>query len=263
MKTRSTNMKMFLLLPACLLSFQVFAQEGEVHKAMDEKYGEPGRDKLNAWTDNMMNAKTEPQYTFTTALTMHITTYKNGDKKDENDIRYFVNPSSETFGMKPTDRKGRDNMIMVYDMKNHSMVMLDHDKMTGMAINMNAFMSKEMQERRDAGTPPASKGNTDCKKTGKTQTIQGYKCDEYVCVDNDRKTRSEMWVATSLPVNLSVSGQRGPYAAYFRQMDGAGGMMMMSKFYKEDQLETQMEVTMLDPKANIMVKTTDYKLNQR
>jgi len=258
-------MKKLLFIPACLLVFQALAQHSEVHKAMDDKYGEPGRDKLNAWTDNMMNAKTEPQYTFVTSMTMHVTTYKHGDKKDENDIQYYVNPSSETFGMKPTDRKGRDNMTMVYDMKNHSMLMLNNEKMTGMAINMNAFMSKEMQDRRDAGTPSSTgkKSNTDCKKTGKTQKIQGYDCAEYICTDNDRKTRSEIWITTALPVNIAASGQRSPYAAYFRAAEGMGGMMMLSKFYKEDELETSMEITQLDSKANIVVKTTDYKMNQR
>ena len=255
-------MKKLLLIPACLLALQSLAQEAEVHKAMDEKYGEPGKDKLNAWTDNMMNAKTESQYTFTTAMNMHITSYKHGDKKDENDIKYYINPSSETFGMKPSDKKGRSNMIMVYDMKNHSMVMLDHDKMTGMAINMNAFMSKEMQERRDhPETAAAGKTSTDCKKTGRTQTIQGYTCEEFECKDDERKTRSEIWIAHSLHINLAQSGARGPYAAYFKSTEGMGGMMMLAKFYKEDELESTMEITQLDPAANIMVKTSDYKLN--
>lgn len=254
-------MKKFLFLPLCLLAFHSFAQHSEVHDAMDDKYGQPGRDKLNAWTGNMMNAKTEPQYTFTTSLNMHITTYKHGEKKDESDIRYYINPGSESFAMKPVDKKGRDNMIMVYDMKNHSMLMLDHDKMTGMAMNINAFMSKEMQEKRDARTPPEGKNNTDCKMTGRTQVIQGYKCQEYVCTNDEEKTRNEMWIATDLNINIAQSGARSPYAAYFKSAEGKGGMMMLAKFYKEDELQTSMEVNRLDPKANIMVKTSEYKLN--
>lgn len=257
-------MKKFLFIPLCLLAFNTFAQHSEVHDAMDDKYGEPGRDKFNAWTENVMNAKTEPQYTFTTAMNMHIISYKRGDKKEENDIKYYINPSSETFAMRPNtgSKKRNDNMIMVYDMKNHSMLMLNHDNMTGMAMNLNAFMSKEMQDRRDAGTAPSGgKSNTDCKKTGRTQEIQGYRCEEYVCTDDERKTRNEMWIATDLHIDIAQSAARSPYAAYFRSAEGKGGMMMMAKFYKEDELETSMEVTMLDPKANIMVKTTDYKLN--
>ena len=146
-------------------------------------------------------------------------------------------------------------------MKNHCMLMLDHDKMTGMAINMNAFMSKEMQEKRDHPQASAGKTNTDCKKTGQTKMIQGYKCEQYVCKDDERKTRSEIWIAHDLPINIAQSGARSPYAAYFQGADGMGGMMMLANFYKEDELETTMEITMLDPKANIMVKTTDYKLN--
>jgi len=40
-------------------------------------------------------------------------------------------------------------------------------------------------------------------------------------------------------------------------------MMMLAKFYKEEELESTMEVTMLDPKANKVIKTTDYNFAQR
>jgi len=102
---------------------------------MDDKYGEPGRDKLNAWTDNVMSGKKDPQYTFTTEMNMHMTTYKHGDKKDENDIKYFINLSSETFGMKPeSGKKKSEDMFMIYDMKNHSMLMLNNEKDDSMAM---------------------------------------------------------------------------------------------------------------------------------
>ena len=255
-------MKKLLLIPACLLAFNVLAQESQVHDAIDDKYGKDGRDKLNAWTENMMNAKTEPQYTFTTAMNMHIISYKHGEKKDESDIKYYINPASETFAMRPMGgKKKEENMIIVYDMKNHAMLMLDHDKMTGMAMNMNAFMSKEMQERRDHPETSGTKSNTDCKKTGQTKTIQGHLCEQFVCKDDERKTRSEIWIASDLPINIAQSGARSPYASYFKSAEGMGGMMMLANFYKEEELESTMEITMLDPKANIMVKTIDYKLN--
>jgi len=60
--------------------------------------------------------------------------------------------------------------------------------MTGMAMNMNAFMSKEMQERRDhLKHQPERKAVTTAKKTGQTKMIQGHNCFEYVCKIDERK----------------------------------------------------------------------------
>jgi hypothetical protein len=47
-------------------------------------------------------------------------------------------------------RKG----MMVLDMKSRVQMIFDNEKMTYMAINQNAFMSKRMQEEANAGKAP-------------------------------------------------------------------------------------------------------------
>jgi hypothetical protein len=50
-------------------------------------------------------------------------------------------------------------------------------------------------------------------------------------------------------------------APYWGSTSSLGGMMMEGHFYKNDQLESSIEVTNIDPKANMKVNTTEYKMN--
>lgn len=255
-----------LLFAGICLSTASFAQSGYVRDAMMEKYGEPGSEKGMDWINNkMLNVDIKPQYSFPISLTMHTTSYKNGEKKDEGDMYYFFNTPANIVGVKTIEERKRknDEQFMIYDYKANAMLMLNQTKMTGMAINMNAFMSGEQIKQREQGGKK-NKGNTtdrECKKTGKTKTILGYTCFEYVCINEDDQSRSEMWITTKLPFDLSKTNS-GNMAGYFGHAAGLGGMMMQAKFYKRDQLESELEVTNVDNNANKVINTKDYKFNK-
>lgn len=112
--------------------------------------------------------------------------------------------------------------------------------------------------------PQAGDPNTDitCKKTGNKKTIQGYACEEYVCIDQDRNRRSEVWVTTQLPIDMTRAGARSPMGAYAMGGDMPGAMMA-GKFYKNDVLESSMEVTELNAKANYTITIADYKMGMQ
>jgi len=258
------------LLSFILLPVAAMAQSGYVHDAMERKYGDPNAQKGNDWFNNhLLNAKYDPEYIFPLAMTMHMTSYeKNGEKKNESDIQYFINAAKNCFatnagGDERKKKKKNDEMLMVYDYKANTMLMLNVTDKTGMAININAFMSKENIEKREKGEHPASKtkSSMSCKRTGKTKTIQGYPCEAYICTDEERNTRSEVWITTKISINIAQSGARGPMAAYWGSTSSLGGMMMEGHFYKNDVLESSMEVTNINPHADVKVKTTDYKMN--
>jgi hypothetical protein len=263
-------MKKTLLIHLVLLAtVSAQVQRGYVRDKIEDnykdKYGQPGMEKYNDWMQGkVMNAKLEPEYNFLLYMNMQMTSYKNGQKKDVTDMKYYLNPASANFGMAGMDKKKADESLIVYDMKGNVMLMLDMRKMTGVAINMNAFMSGEATAEREKRmqSGEVKENNADCKKTGKTKTIQGYSCDEYICADKDRNTRSEIWISQKLPVNIARANMRGPMSAYFRSMQGMSGMLMEANFYKNDVLESNMLVTEINEKANLKVKTADYKINQ-
>lgn len=260
-------MKKILFLVCVSMGATAFAQSGYVRDAMMEKYGEPGTEKGMDWINNkMLNVEIKPQYTFPVSLIMHTTSYKNEEKTDESDINYFFNTPANIVGIKTTEqrKKKSEEMFIIYDFKANAMLMLNEKDKTGMAINMNAFMSGEQIERREQGkySKSGKASNTECKKTGKTKTILGYPCFEYVCVNDDDQSRSEMWITTKLPFDLSKTASRSPMGMYYSHAAGLGGMMMAAKFYKRDQLNTEMEVTNVDNNANKVVNSKDYKFNK-
>ncbi len=259
MKTVLLVISMSFLMPAS------YAQPGrsQTQNAYERKYENENADnkaKGEAWLSGMMNGKTESQYSFPLFLNMHVTDYKNGEKKGENDMKYYINAAQNIFAMKVSDEKKRKrgDMFMIYDYKNNSMVMLNEEEKTGMAININSFMSADAQARR--GQPTGTKGNSDCKKTGRTKMIHGYSCEEYVCTDEDRNRRSEIWITTKIHIDIAESGGKGPWASYFGSSKGLGGMMMEGDFYKNGQLEAKIEVTDVNEHADLKVSMSDYKM---
>lgn len=263
-------MKKLILIPLVLLSTLSMAQRGRVERAVEDKYedkyGDPGKDKLNEWMNGkVLNVKTEPEYLFTTSVTMQMTDYKNGKKREPTEMRYFLNPGKNYFGTTVADKKRTDEeMFIIYELINNYMLMLDVKKKTGMAISVNAFMSgKAIEERnkRIAEGDTKSAEKHDCKKTGKTKTILGYPCEEYVCTDEEKGTRSEFWLTTKLPVDISRAYQQSPYAMYFRNTGKMGGMLMEGNFYKKDELQSTMLVTEVNTSANRKEVMSNYKIN--
>ena len=178
-------------------------------------------------------------------------------------MTYYLNGATNQFAMRMADdnkKKAKDAMLIIYDYKSNSMLMLNEAEKTGMAMNINAFMSGDAIKKREEGGEArgAVNTNTSCKKTGKTKIIRGYSCDEYVCTDSERNTRSEIWVTNKLSFDLAKSNSRGPLAGYFGSAKGLGGMMMEGNFYKNEELEMKMETTDLNNSANMLVQTKDY-----
>lgn len=142
------HMKNYLLAAICIAAtLHASAQRGRIHNAMEDKYGGPGKQQLQGWMNNMTNAKTEAVYSFPVMMTMHVTNYRNGQPHSETDVKYYINAPAQYFGSLGAEDKSRkkkgDEMLMVYDYKNNSMLMLNQTDKTGMAININAFMSGE------------------------------------------------------------------------------------------------------------------------
>jgi len=259
-----------------LLSLLVFiplftwAQRGYVERAIeknyDKKYGEPGAKKGNDWFNNhLLNVDVEESYTFPTSIKMHITNYKNGKVKDESDIQYYFNADGTIIGYKVTDdnKKRKEDQFVIYDYIKNAMIMLNEKDHTGMAININAFRSKEAIDQRDEDirSGKSKETSTTCKATGKTKTIRGYSCTGYSCYDLETDTRSEVWVTNSIKFDTKKMDTRNPLAAYYFGK-AYNGMMMEGNIYKGEELTSTLEVMEVNKTANYTVKTTDYNFSK-
>lgn len=252
-------MKNLLIASFLLLSQLSFAQKGQAEKASQEKQSAEAMAKLQEMMAGMNNAETRPMYIFPIAMTMRITEYQGGTKKDATDIKYHVNGAEETFAFAGMGNKnaGKD-MMVVYDSKKSTMVMVDLQKKTYVAMNINAFKGMEKQMGGNSGKPE----NIKCSKSGKTKSIQGYSCEEFVCVDKERDSRAEVWVTDKIPVDIAQSFKGSPMAAFFNSVDGAGGlkgMMMEGKFYEKGELKSGIEMVDIHTKSNQSITLSNYK----
>ncbi len=246
------------------------AQRGYVERAIrqsqEKKYGEPGAQKGNDWINNhLLNVEMEDEYHFSTAVKMHTTSYKNGSVKNEGDLHYYFNTNSSVIGFKNVDenKKKKEEQFIIYDYIKNAMIMLNEEDKTGMAMNLNAFRSKESIEKRneELQSGKTTETNTSCKATGKTKTILGYTCAEYTCYDLDTDTRSEVWIASKISFAPKNMDARNPLAPYYGK-NAQGGMVLLGKFYKNDELTSTLEVTELNTKVNYVKKTTEYEFNR-
>jgi len=84
---------------------------------------------------------------------------------------------------------------IIIDTKNNSMVVLMENggQKTGMAMAINADAIKDLATDQDNQKIPEDIGQL---KTGKTKTILGYSCDEYLITDGS--TETHIWISEKL-----------------------------------------------------------------
>jgi hypothetical protein len=255
----------------CLLfSAQSYSQRGFIENAIKRdqynKHGKAGEDKLNEWFGGkVMAIKPQAQYSFPLSINQHVVTYKKGKVKDETDIRIYVNGDQKTFAMDGSQmesnnkKKNSDKIITVFDIDSTSMLMYNYTQKTLFGMNINAFRSKESIEGTNKKKQSDNeKMDNNCSKTGKTKTILGYTCQEYVCKGENGKTTTQMWFTTELKLDEAVY-KTGSMAPMFNNTNGIGGAVLEINSYDSDgELATSMTVTDINKNENLKIVTSDF-----
>lgn len=244
-------MKRLLLLSVFSLScINIYAQNDKA---------EDGMAMLQEFMEGMANAETRSVYQFPMSMNMHIVSYKNSSKKDEMDIKYYANTSDEILAFESKDKGGKGEATIVYDPQKSTMVIVNDKEKSYMAMSIKSFEKMDMQKMMQQHGAGNEKHDIKCSKSGKTKTIQGYDCEQTVCVDKEDGSKAEVWVTDKLPINITKSAKNTPWGMYFNGLEGMNGMMMQGDFYKNDKLEASMNVTEINTKANHSVQLSKYK----
>ncbi len=245
------------------------AVEEAIRKDQYEKHGKPGEDKLNEWLGgNLMNVTPAAEYQFNVSVTQHIVTYKNGKVKDEKDMKYYLNGEKKMFGMETDQaadnkKKTATKMITVYDNGSNAMLMFNLTEKSLFAMNMNAFRSRESMEaaKQPTDKKPAT-SDVSCGKTGKTKTIMGYNCYEWVCKKADAKSYTAMWVNSDVKITDMPFMGGGKVPSSYGKNTGINGGVLEIDVYENDELTTTMTVTEINTKENLTLVSADYKRQQ-
>lgn len=94
--------------------------------------------------------------------------------------------------------EGGKSFAMIMDLKKLEMIMLMEEQKTYMVMPMKQTIEKAVAN--------AEIKDPDIQKTGRTETILGYKCDEYIT--KDKKTTTEVWIAHGLGAFMGM-GENG------------------------------------------------------
>lgn len=136
--------------------------------------------------------KPKPEYNFAGSLKFQVTATNDGKTSKGQQMWYFPVGSENIFGIAMNMGQG-GNMRGVIDYADKSMIMFMEDQKMVMGIPLD--LDKTM---KDIQNDPKTKVSAP-KKTGKTKTILGYKCDEWITENADYT--SSVWVSDKLPIN--------------------------------------------------------------
>lgn len=192
------------------------------------------------------------EYNFTSNVYVQIQNYKkNGEKDgDVSNVRYHFS-NEDFFGteMIMTDKKGKvTESFGVSEFPKQLLVSLinsDGEK-TGTAMKVD--FQKAVDKANDSS-------EVKIEKTGKTKTILGYNCHEYIITDKDGN-RTETWNTKELNYDLTkmMAGNRSEMEV--KGYDG--GFMMEMIFLDKNGKKTTWNVIEVNTNAAKKVTTGEY-----
>lgn len=192
-------------------------------------------------------------YAFDHSVDYRTTMYnKRGKKETEQVMRMFFSDRQKIFGVEATIEGHTSRSII--DMERNAMVMLID--MSGSKMAMTIDLSGTFDGEDDDTTESGS-----VTKTGRTKTVLGMKCEEYIFEEDG--DRSEMWFTTEETLDLSKAfmamGEAGDSK---KKSSGPNsypeGMMMEMTTTAKDGEKTIMEVTSINRGKGTTTSTVGY-----
>lgn len=158
--------------------------------------------------------------------------------------------------------KGKKQMTSIMDMEKKEMIMLMPEQKT--------YMVMPMKQAMDKATEHTDK-NMDIERTGKTEKILGYKCDQIIVKDKENGTVTEMWVAPNLGTFMGMSSGGGMFggrksatsAKWEEALKGKSGFPLRVVTRNATGAEdSRMEVTKIEPGSqpdSLFAPPADYE----
>jgi hypothetical protein len=170
----------------------------------------------------------EKEYDFKYSTKMVVKSYKkDGTLESDGTMVTFMNPGRHNFAYEfeggSTNEGSKGKGIYIFDYKNKATIILsDQDgKRTGLVYGLDLMMNADSlfdagEEMPDNATDMSTL-NPNLKKTGRTKTIAGYKCEEYVY--DDEKERADIWITRDVKLQT-----RDLMSAVFKSAMYSNGM---------------------------------------
>ena len=147
----------------------------------------------------LMNATYESSYTLDMEFKIEMKSQEKPKKKVETahmDMYY----GKDCYMMYFKDEKEKESTKALMDLKNNTSIVLNDQDMSGVAISMD-FMSDKMTETFENYQDSVPEdANYPFSKTGRTKTIAGYQCEEYIIETDEMKMNT--WYTDDITVEM-------------------------------------------------------------
>ena len=205
-------------------------------------------------------------YRFDQMIQMHMESYdEKGEKTDEGEFITHLNPKTKSmaYQMISGDIAESGQGMFIIDTENSATIILSEEngKKTGIVYGMEGFlqsMGETYDETELEETSDMYLANPNVKKTGKTKTIAGYKCEEYVF--SDEETVSNIWITKDLKMNT-----QDYFSTLFKTSMYSHGMpwgytMEVITENKSNKEKSIMKVTDIDTNSNVTFSMSNYEI---
>lgn len=154
-----------------------------------------GQRIINRVGMNSTPAKYENSYSFSSNVKMVTESYdKKGKLESKGSLNTYWGSNMDVYAYEVIDeeRKADEKGFFIFDAKNMVSIMLSEDKNEKNGVVTGLDLSQMVVPDSLKNTGGNVQLNEKVKKTGKTKTILGYKCDEYVY--EDEYDVSNVWI---------------------------------------------------------------------
>ncbi len=208
----------------------------------------------------------EEAYNFDHLIQMHLEEFdKSGNKTSEGEFITHLNPNSQSMAYQTISGNiGEPGQGMfIIDAKNGATIILSEEngEKTGIVYGLGSFfesMGEAYEEGEPEESPEAYLANANVKKTGRSKTIAGYNCEEYVF--SDEESESHIWITKDLKMNTKDFFSTLFKTSLYSHGIPWGYMMEASTDDKKTGEKSTMLVTKVDEKSNVKFALADYQI---
>ena len=210
-------------------------------------------------------------YSFDSKLQMHIESYDGkGKKESDGDFITYLSSNGKNFAYEfiGGDMKQQGKGTFIMDLGNKAMIILSEEgsERSGIVYGFDVeglqgdLHDQEAYKDLKPEDVPTLAMNPHVSKTGRTKSIQGYRCDEYRYDDPEESTKASFWISND--VNWTT---RDFMSTIFKSATYSRGMPF--GFIMESESEdtktgerTLMRVTDIDTKASKQFTMAGYQI---